>query len=531
MLRILVRNAASNWMGYVVQAVVAFFLTPFVLHSLGDARYGIWALVIGLTGYYGLLDLGFRSGITQYMTRHLAAGDFARLNRTASTAFVALAVCGAAVFCLALVVSFLAPIVFTIPPEAVREARWAVVVIGGSMAFQFVCFPFSAVFTATQRYDITSAIGVSTRLLGAAATFAALKLGYGLVGLSVVNAAADLLGYSIRWRVAYRLIPELSISFRLANWQSFWPMTSYGIWALLINGAYQLKSQTSVLVIGLFMPIAAIAPFALVAGLMGYFDRLFVPIAMVFYPAATQLDARNEVEPLRTMYCMGSRVLLMLSITAGIIGAFWATDFFRLWVGSEYVEHSRYSSVALLFWILVPGAALAAGQLIGNQIFYATRNQRQIGLLLATEAVIGLTMSVCLISSLGLMGVAIAATVPTLLFRTVVNPLMLCRLLGIPGLTYFRRAFLRPLTIGVVLACLLAIFRHYTPPAGSWGELLAHGAVAVALAALPLLFIGIDRSERRRFVFQPFARIVDLCLRRKLAGSPRETTVSAENKG
>jgi O-antigen/teichoic acid export membrane protein len=93
MLRILIRNIVSNWLGFAVQVAVAFFLTPFVLHSLGDARYGIWALVTGLTGYYGLLDLGFRSGITQYLTRHLATRDFEAMNRTASTAMVALACC------------------------------------------------------------------------------------------------------------------------------------------------------------------------------------------------------------------------------------------------------------------------------------------------------------------------------------------------------------------------------------------------------------------------------------------------------
>ena len=56
MLRVLIRNIVSNWVGFSVQVAVAFFLTPFILHSLGDTRYGIWSLVIGLTGYYGLLD-------------------------------------------------------------------------------------------------------------------------------------------------------------------------------------------------------------------------------------------------------------------------------------------------------------------------------------------------------------------------------------------------------------------------------------------------------------------------------------------
>jgi O-antigen/teichoic acid export membrane protein len=71
----LARNIASNWAGYAVQVAVGFFLTPYIIHSLGETRYGIWTLVVGITGYYGLLDLGVSSGMTQYLTRYLAAKD------------------------------------------------------------------------------------------------------------------------------------------------------------------------------------------------------------------------------------------------------------------------------------------------------------------------------------------------------------------------------------------------------------------------------------------------------------------------
>ena len=74
--RTLVRNIASNWAGYAVHVAVAFFLNAVCYSSLwGETRYGIWTLVIGITGYYGLLDLGVASGMTQYLTRYLAAND------------------------------------------------------------------------------------------------------------------------------------------------------------------------------------------------------------------------------------------------------------------------------------------------------------------------------------------------------------------------------------------------------------------------------------------------------------------------
>ncbi len=38
------KNVLANWGGYVFAAGVNFFLSPFVVHSLGSSAYGIWVL-------------------------------------------------------------------------------------------------------------------------------------------------------------------------------------------------------------------------------------------------------------------------------------------------------------------------------------------------------------------------------------------------------------------------------------------------------------------------------------------------------
>jgi len=47
------RNLFINWSGHVVSLVVMFFLSPFVVHRLGDVNYGVWTLMTSLTGPVG----------------------------------------------------------------------------------------------------------------------------------------------------------------------------------------------------------------------------------------------------------------------------------------------------------------------------------------------------------------------------------------------------------------------------------------------------------------------------------------------
>src|SRR5687767_14498774 len=88
----------SNWTSYLVTAAVGFVLAPVIVHSLGDTGYGLWTLVLAMTGYFGLLDLGIRSSVGRFVTRYMALDDERSVNRTVSTAFVILGLGGVLAF-------------------------------------------------------------------------------------------------------------------------------------------------------------------------------------------------------------------------------------------------------------------------------------------------------------------------------------------------------------------------------------------------------------------------------------------------
>src|SRR5436190_17042547 len=52
--------ASSAWTTGVMLAsvLITFFVSPIVVAALGDERYGVWAIVMSMTGYLGIADLG-----------------------------------------------------------------------------------------------------------------------------------------------------------------------------------------------------------------------------------------------------------------------------------------------------------------------------------------------------------------------------------------------------------------------------------------------------------------------------------------
>jgi len=84
--REILKNVGSSWFSLGVNVVTGIFLSPFILHHLGDEAFGLWVLIYSVTGYYGLFDLGIRSSIVRYVAKYSATGQQEEMNLLINTA-------------------------------------------------------------------------------------------------------------------------------------------------------------------------------------------------------------------------------------------------------------------------------------------------------------------------------------------------------------------------------------------------------------------------------------------------------------
>src|SRR5580698_9392806 len=76
------RNVTTNYLVAIVLVAVGFVTTPILTHQLGILRYGVWALIGSLIPFLEILELGFASATTAFVSRHLELQDNDQVSAT-----------------------------------------------------------------------------------------------------------------------------------------------------------------------------------------------------------------------------------------------------------------------------------------------------------------------------------------------------------------------------------------------------------------------------------------------------------------
>ena len=435
----LLRNVLSNWVSYLVTAVIGFLLAPLIVHSLGKTGYGLWSLVLSLTGYFGLLDLGIRSSVGRFVARHAALDNDLDVNRTVSTAFFMLLTGGV----LALVATTLVVVTgigrFHLEPEYADSARIALLITGLNMSCILPLSVFSAVLIAFDRFDVVSGITMFCELMRAALVIASLRLGYSLPGLALVTLIVTAIQYSAMFLFVGSVRPQLRIRPSLASFGVCRELFSFGIFRFVWVLAMQLIFYSDAMVIGMFLNAAAIAEFSVAGTLISYGRNAVSLMTDTLYPTATRLHAKEDLLGLQRLLIMGTTFALMTALPICIGLIFLGRQFIVLWMGDAYA-----SSAVILTILALPQFA-SMSQYATALILAGMAKHRIPACLVLAEGVCNIILSILLVRKLGLVGIALGTVIPHVLFAIVIIPLYALRTLHLGIGEYLLGAYVRPL--------------------------------------------------------------------------------------
>src|SRR5215471_9660986 len=160
--RQILKNVSSSWFALGINVLVGIFLSPYILHRLGDEAFGLWILIFSLTGYYGLFDLGIRSSIIRYVAKYSATEEYAELNRLVNTAMFSYGGIGAVAMGITVAGAYYLNSIFRVPAAFESTARWLLLMVGTSVSLGFPLGVFSGTLEGLQRFYLLNFTSISS---------------------------------------------------------------------------------------------------------------------------------------------------------------------------------------------------------------------------------------------------------------------------------------------------------------------------------------------------------------------------------
>ena len=491
------RGVISNWGAFVFSAVVSFFLSPFVVRSLGETQYGAWVLLGSMVGHLGLLDVGVRAAVTRYIARFHSSGEHEDARRLYSSALHLFAGLGGAAIALAGLMAVLVGHAFHVPHELVGVARIVTIVGGVGIATSLIGGVFGGVLTGLQHFETSNAIEIVVGAARAVGVVACLVAGQGLVSLSLVQLAATIALTLSNRHFARRVYPELRVVSRRWDRTSAVLLVRFGLTASALHVSSALMLYSDSLVIGAFLPVAMITHFSIGSTLINYARSVASGISQTLTPRISALEAEGQDSAIQSALLTNARFASIVVYPIAATFIFRGTSFVGLWMGPEFSTLAGKVLIILAFNLLT----LAGYQIVSAAMFGIGKH---VGLIpvFACEAALNILLSILLVRRFGVLGTAFGTMIPRVIVSGVIGPWYAERTLRIPLRRFWLDAFVRP-AVAIAPFALASYLIDRTYPAPGLVVFFAQVVALLPLAAAADWVVCLSPSERavvrRRF--------------------------------
>jgi O-antigen/teichoic acid export membrane protein len=415
-----------NWFGTIANMAVALFLSPFIIHRLGNVAYGVWVLAIGVVAYLGLLDLGMQSAVLRFVSKGHTQNDHQGASEALSAALWVRLQISALILLLSVGLAAVFPLIFNVPAELAGDARKAILLTGVKMAITMSIGVVAGVLSALNRYDLQNYLSMVQTAVRVIGVVAVLRTGHGIVAIAVCELIAVLIYNALLVWVAHRLYPQLQILLSKPKRETLRRIWTYSSYAFLTTVAVQLIYQTDYIVVGKCVSVAAVTYYAIGYSLCSYTSQAINSMGATFVPAASTYEAAGDTNSLLMLYKNGTRATLAVSLPILITLMVRGRSFIGLWMGPQY---SQSSGTVLI--ILSSAFLFVFANRTAQAIAFGVEKHKMGAIWAIGEGVVNLTLSIILGRRYGIYGVAIGTMVPSLVVNIILWPGYISKLVGL----------------------------------------------------------------------------------------------------
>ena len=356
------RNTAYNLAGSILPIAVTLITVPLYLHQIGEARYGVLAIVWLILGYFSIFDMGL-SRATSNLTAKLRDGKAEDRQTLFWTALIMNALFGVlgGILCW-LLGGLLLEDVIKMPPELRTEVISAVPWIAAAIPILTVAGVLTGTLEGNGRFLTVNIISVIGSIM-----FALVPL---TIALIWSNSLIWLIPAAVLTRVTFAIPlfvsalrslprpgfvkPSLSVGRKLVG---------YGGWVMVTNIIGPILEAADRMLIAAVLGVTAVTAYTIPFNLADRLRIIPLSLARTLFPHLSTLTADHAKQTARmSMRALGKVMALVLSL--GILGMHL---FLSLWINTDFADKAAPVGEIILLGLWINGLAFLPFALLQSQ--------------------------------------------------------------------------------------------------------------------------------------------------------------------
>ncbi len=456
-----IKNTFYHLLSQIVSNFFPLIITPYIIFKIGDTQFGIYALVLGIVGTFGILDLSVSTSFIKFISEYYNQKKIDRLNKFINTGFGLYFLFSLLFTALGFIFSEFIVSLINVPHNlfdtAILALRISLIVFFISTSFTI----FISILISLQKIYLTSISGIILGCLNLLLTFIFLQLGFGLIGVMISQLIVIILSTIINIFLAKKFMPEIRMGFSYLSRESFKEMFGFGIQIQVSKVSTFAVEKYDEFLLGFFSILSNVTYFNLASRIIKLGRFIPFQIYSQIAPVAAELKAKQDEEKLNQLFSDATRYLTVLTVPIFIFIYAFADVIIFAWMGERYEVTVYFLRILVIGQIInmafsAPGNAILPNIGIPKYMMYE-------GLI---NLCFNLVLSYLLIKNYGILGAAFGNTIAVIISSFYVFFVSM-KFYKRNFFSFFYKEYLKPIVIGFLVGltlyfCLLLLQNYYS---------------------------------------------------------------------
>lgn len=332
-------NTIATMMNLMIQFSLSFFLTSYLVSTVGTSAYGFYTMANTVVNYALIVTNALNSMSARFIGFEIHNGDMKEAKRFYSSVFA-----GDLIFALIILVPSCFAIynlqnLINIPAELMYEVKILFFIVFLNMCCNVVCAVFGCVYTIKNRLDILANLTIISNVIKATILIVLYSVyEASVVYLGIATLMATIVVTIGNMFFTKKMLPDLKLSAGLVKISSIKEIVLSGIWNSFNQLSVTLLNGLDLLIANLMVSAEAMGVLSIANTIPGVISTCISSLANLFTPKFLEYYSHGENNKLLNEVKNSIRFMTVIScMPISFLMAF-GIPFFRLWTPNTDIE-------------------------------------------------------------------------------------------------------------------------------------------------------------------------------------------------